>query len=206
MENILDIYKRPYDARFPVVCMDELNKQLVSETRQPLPVRPGAPARYDYEYRREGIANAFILFEPLGNWRTITIHAQRTHREWAWVVKDLVDVHFPHAERITVVLDNLNTHVGASLYKVFAPAEARRLLDKLDLQYTPTHGSWLNMAEIEWSVFGRQCLTRRIGDGATFQRLATHWSNQRNHSKATVTWQFTTADARIKLKRLYPTI
>lgn len=206
METILDIYKRPYAARFPVVCLDELNKQLVSETRQPLPVAPGHPARYDYEYRRAGVANAFILFEPLGNWRTITIQTQRTHREWAWVVKDLVDVHCAEAERITLVLDQLNTHVGASLYKVFAPAEARRLLDKLDIQYTPKHGSWLNMAEIELSVFSRQCLNRRIGDEPTFQRLATLWSNQRNRSGATVDWQFTTADARTRLKHLYPVI
>lgn len=206
MENVLDIYKRPYDARFPVVCMDELNKQLVSETRLPLPVQPGAPARYDYEYRREGVANAFILFEPLGNWRTLKVYARRTHREWALVVKDLVDVHYPHAERITLVLDHLNTHVGASLYKVFAPAEARRLLDKLDLQYTPTHGSWLNMAEIEFSVFSRQCLTGRIGDCSTFQGVATRWSNERNRSGATVVWHFTTDDARIRLKSLYPTI
>ena len=206
METILDIYKRPYDPRFPVLCLDELNKQLVSETRQPLPVRLGHPARYDFEYKREGVANAFILFEPLANWRSITIHAQRTHREWALVVKDLVDVHCPAAERITLVVDQLNTHVGASLYKVFEPAEARRLLDKLDLQYTPKHGSWLNMAEIELSVFSRQCLNRRIGNATIFQRLATAWSNQRNCSGATVLWQFTTADARIKLKYLYPVI
>ena len=206
METILDIYKRPHDSRFPVVCLDELNKQLVSETRLPLPVTPGHPARYDYEYRREGVANAFILFEPLGNWRSLAIHAQRTHREWAFVVKDLVDEHFPEAERITLVLDQLNTHVGASLYKVFEPAEARRLLDKLDLQYTPKHGSWLNMAEIELSVFSRQCLHRRIPDCNTFQRLATIWSSQRNRSGATVDWRFTTADARIKLRHLYPVI
>ncbi|MCA1553019.1 MAG: IS630 family transposase [Chloroflexi bacterium] len=206
METILDIYKRQYQARLPVVCLDELNKQLVSETREPLPVRPGQPARYDYEYQREGVVNAFILFEPLGNWRNITIHAQRTHREWALVVKDLVDVHFPAAERITLVLDHLNTHVGASLYKVLAPSEARRLLDKLDLQYTPTHGSWLNMAEIELSVFSRQCLNRRIADRTIFQRVATTWSNRRNDVQSTVDWQFTTADARIKLKHLYPTI
>lgn len=206
MESVLDVYKRPYDPRFPVVCMDELNKQLVRETREPLPVQPGQPARYDYEYRRAGVANAFILFEPLGNWRSITVHAQRTHREWAQTIKDLVDVHYPHAERITLVLDNLNTHVGASLYKVFAPAEARRLLDKLDLQYTPKHGSWLNMAEIELSVYARQCLARRMGDIQTFQRLTTAWCNQRNAVEATVVWQFTTADARIKLKSLYPVI
>ena len=206
METVLDIYKRPYDTRFPVVCMDELNKQLVSETRQPLAVKPGQPARYDYEYQREGVANAFIFFEPLVNWRSISIHAQRTHREWALVVKTLVDVHFPAAERITLVLDQLNTHVGASLYKVFAASEARRLLDKLDLQHTPKHGSWLNMAEIELSAFSRQCLQRRIGTSTAFQQSASLWSNQRNSSDATVDWQFTTADARIKLKHLYPVI
>lgn len=154
----------------------------------------------------EGVADAFIVFEPLANWRSGTIHAQRTHREWALVVKDLVDVRCPAAERITLVVDQLNTHVGASLYKVFEPAEARRRLDKLDLQYTPKHGSRLNMAEIELSVFSRQCLHRRIGDGTIFQRVATAWSNQRNRSGATVLWQFTTADARIKLKSLYPAI
>jgi DDE superfamily endonuclease len=206
METILDIYTRPHDPRFPVLCMDELNKQMVSETRQPLPVVPGHPARYDYEYQRAGVANAFILFEPLGNWRTVAIRPQRTHREWALLMKDLVEVHYPKAKRITLVLDQLNTHVGASLYKVFEPAEARRLLDKLDLQYTPKHGSWLNMAEIELSVFSRQCLNRRIADDTTFQRLATIWSNQRNRSGATVNWRFTTADARIKLKHLYPVI
>lgn len=206
METILDIYTRPYDPRFPVLCMDELNKQLVSETRQPLPVTPGHPARYDYEYQREGVANAFILFEPLANWRSVSIRSQRTHREWALLMKDLVDVHCSAAERITLVLDQLNTHVGASLYKVFEPAEARRILDKLDLQYTPKHGSWLNMAEIELSAFSRQCLNRRIADDTIFQRLATIWSNQRNRSGATVDWRFTTADARIKLKHLYPVI
>jgi hypothetical protein len=206
METFLDIYTRPHDPRFPVLCMDELNKQMVSETRQPLPVVPGHPARYDYKYQRAGVANAFILFEPLGNWRTVAIRPQRTHREWALLMKDLVDVHYPRAERITLVLDQLNTQVGASLYKVFEPAEARRLLDKLDLQYTPKHGSWLNMAEIELSVFSRQCLNRRIADDTTFQRLATIWSNQRNRSGATVNWRFTTADARIKLNHLYPVI
>lgn len=170
METILDIYKRPYDAQYPVVCMDELNKQLVSETRQPLPASPGKPARYDFEYKREGVANAFICFEPLGNRRTITIRAQRTHREWAELMKDLVDRHYPAATRITVVLDNLNTHTGASLYKVFPPAEARRMLDRLDLQYTPKHGSWLNMAEIELSAFCRQCLNRRIADSTILDR------------------------------------
>jgi hypothetical protein len=204
METVLALYSRPYDGQYPVVCMDELNKQLVSETRQPLPARPGKPARYDFEYRRAGVANAFILFEPLGNRRTLTIQAQRTHREWALFMKDLVDVHYPSAKRITLVLDNLNIHTGASLYKVFAPAEARRILDKLDLHYTPKHGSWLNMAEIELSVFSRQCLNRRIADSAQFQDTATVWSNARNNRKATVVWQFTAADARIKLKHLYP--
>jgi DDE superfamily endonuclease len=204
METILDIYKRPYDAQYPVVCMDELNKQLVSETRQPLPAIPGKPARYDFEYKRAGVANAFICFEPLGNRRMLTIRAQRTHREWAELMQELVDVHYATATRITVVLDNLNTHTGASLYKVFAPAEARRILDRLDLQYTPKHGSWLNMAEIELSVFSRQCLNRRIADSTIFQHAATCWSNARNTRGATVSWQFTTADARVKLKHLYP--
>ena len=206
METILDIYKRPYDAEYPVVCMDELNKQLVSETRQPLAAIPGKPARYDFEYKREGVANAFICFEPLGNRRTITIRAQRTHREWAELMQELVDVHYATAKRITVVLDNLNTHTGASLYKVFPPAEARRILERLDLQYTPKHGSWLNMAEIELSVFCRQCLNRRIPDSTIFQQIGTNWSDGRNDRAATVSWQFTTADARVKLKHLYPVI
>jgi len=206
MEAILDIYQRPYDAAHPIVCMDELNKQLVSETRQPLPAIPGKAARYDFEYKREGVANAFIFFEPLGNRRRITIRAQRTHREWALLIKELVDVHYATAKRITLILDNLNTHTGASLYKVFPPAEARRILERLDLQYTPKHGSWLNMAEIELSVFCRQCLTARIPNMTMFQQLGTGWSDGRNDCGATVTWQFTTADARVKLKHLYPVI
>ena len=206
METILDIYKRPYQPQFPVVCMDELNKQLVSETRQPLPLEPGQPLRYDYEYRREGVANAFICFEPLSNWRTIVIRSQRTHREWAYLMRDVVDVFYPHAERITVVLDQLNTHTGASWYKVFEPAEARRILNKLDLQYTPKHGSWLNMAEIEFSSFTRQCLQARIATEASLQHIASTWTTRRNDQRATVHWRFTTADARIKLKHLYPVI
>jgi hypothetical protein len=206
METILDVYTRPYDALHPVVCMDELNQQLVSETRQPLPAIPGKPVHYDFEYKREGVANAFICFEPLRQWRTIDIRAQRTHREWAELMKALVAVHYPNAICITVVLDNLNTHTGASLYKVFPPAEARRILAKLDLRYTPKHGSWLNMAEIELSAFARQVLNRRIATATDLQRRATLWTAARNTQKATVYWQFTTVDARIKLKHLYPSL
>lgn len=204
MEDVLEVYTRPEDPQHPLVCMDELSKQLVSETRVPLPLRPGQPRRYDYEYRRAGVCNVFLVFAPLLGQRWVTVTAQRTYQDWAYLMRDLVDVRFPDAERVTVVLDNLNTHVGGALYETFEPAEAKRILDKLELHYTPTHGSWLNMAEIELRVLNGQCLDRRIGDVRGVERESAAWETERNAAEATVNWRFTTAEARIKLKRLYP--
>ncbi len=204
MEDVLEVYKRPYESSQPVVCMDEISKQLVSETRQPLPAQPGQAQRYDYEYRREGVCNLFMFFEPLRGWRHLKVTQRRTRQDWARAMKELVDVYYPDAECITVVLDNLNTHTGASLYETFEPAEARRIWERLDLHYTPKHGSWLNMAEIELSVFARQCLNRRIPDQDILQHEVAALEAQRNRSPSAVNWRFTTADARIKLKRLYP--
>jgi DDE superfamily endonuclease len=204
MEDILELYAEPYDPRYPVVCFDEKLHQLVSEVRQPLPAVPGKPGRYDYEYRREGTCNLFMFFQPLRGWRHIKVTERRTARDFAQCMRDLVDVHFPRAALISVVLDNLNTHTPAALYETFAPAEARRILRKLDLRYTPKHGSWLNMAEVEFAVVSTQCLDRRVGDQATLGRMLGAWEARRNAAKATVSWRFTTAKARHKLKRLYP--
>ena len=206
MEDVLEVYKRPYESSQPVVCMDEISKQLVSETRQPLPAQPGQAQRYDYEYRREGVRNLFMFFEPLRGWRHLKVTQRRTRQDWAWAMKELVDVYYPDAQRITVVLDNLNTHTGASLYETFEPAEARRIWERLELHYTPKHGSWLNMAEIELSVFARQCLNRRIPDEHTLRQEVAALEAERNRSSSAVNWRFTTADARIKLKKLYPVI
>jgi hypothetical protein len=204
MEDLLDLYAEPYDRRYPLVCFDEKLYQMVSETRQALPVRPGQPRRYDYEYRREGTCNLFMCFEPLRGWRHVEVTPRRTAHDFAACMKDLVDVHFPEAAVISVVLDNLNTHSPAALYATFPPAEACRILRKLDLHYTPKHGSWLNMAEIELAVLSTQCLAPRLRDHATVQRTIAAWEHDRNATQATVTWQFTTAKARRKLKRLYP--
>jgi hypothetical protein len=204
MEDILDLYAEPYDRRYPLVCFDEKLCQLVSETRQALPVRPGQPRRYDYEYRREGTCNLFVCFEPLRGWRHVEVTDRRTAHDFAACMKELVDVHFPKAAVISVVLDNLNTHTPAALYATFRPAEACRILRKLDFHYTPKHGSWLNMAEIELAALSTQCLDQRLGDHATVRRTITAWERARNAAKASVNWQFTTAKARRKLKRLYP--
>lgn len=204
MEDILELYAEPYYPRYPVVCFDEKLYQLVSEVRQPLPAVPGKPGRYDYEDRREGTGNLFIFFQPLRGWRHIKVTERRTARDFAQCMRELVDVHFPRAALISVVLDNLNTHTPAALYETFAPAEARRILRKLDLRYTPKHGSWLNMAEVEFAVVSTQCLDRRVGDHATLGRMIGAWEARRNAAEATVTWRFTTAKARHKLKRLYP--
>ena len=206
MEDVLDVYHRPYDPNFPVVCFDESSKQLVAEKRKSVPTAPGQIERYDYEYQRNGVRNLFLFFSPLVSWRHIKITQQRTHRDWANCMKDLVDVHFPEATRIRLIQDNLNTHNPVFLYEVFEPTEAKRILDKLEFHFTPKHGSWLNMAEIEFSVLSRQCLNRRIGDEASLVQEINSWVNNRNHSQATVNWQFTTDDARIKLKKLYPSI
>jgi hypothetical protein len=204
MEDVLDLYAEPYDPRYPVVCFDERLYQLVSEVRQPLPLQPGHPRRYDYEYRREGTCNLFMYFQPLQGWRHVEITARRTAQDFAYCMKALVDVHFPAAVLISVVLDNLNTHTPAALYATFPPAEACRILRKLDFHHTPKHGSWLNMAEVELAVLSTQCLGQRLGDQAIVRRTVAAWETGRNAVKATVNWQFTTAKARRKLKRLYP--
>jgi len=204
MEDVLAVYQRPYDPRFPQVCMDEASKQLLTQVTTPQPLAPGHPEREDYEYVRGGTANLFILCEPLRGWRHLTVTARRTRADWADCIKELADVHYPDAEKIVLVMDNLNTHTPASLYDAFPPAEARRIAERLEIHYTPKHGSWLNIAEIELSVLGRQCLDRRIADAATLIREVGAWEEGRNGADAVVNWRFTTADARIKLKHLYP--
>ena len=204
MEDVLDVYARPYDATRPMVCMDETNKQLLEEVREPLPMKPGQPARSDNEYRREGVANLFMFFEPLAGWRRVNVTDRRTRHDWAEAMRELADVHYPHAEKIVVVLDNLNTHDAASFYEAFSAPEAHRLAHRFEFHYTPKHGSWLNMAEIELSVLGRQCLDRRIPDKQALSAEVSAWEAKRNHDAVKVDWQFTTDDARIKLKHLYP--
>ena len=204
MEDLLEVYRRPVDPRRPVVCMDEMPYQLISETRTPQPLKRKHARRYDYEYKREGVVNLFLAFAPLLGQRYVCVTAHRTAVDWAHFIRYLVDELFPEADCIVLVLDNLNTHVGGALYEAFPPDEARRLLRKLELHYTPKHGSWLNMAEVEFSVLSRQCLDRRIETQKGLARQVTAWVNARNASGATVHWQFTTAEARIKLKRLYP--
>jgi DDE superfamily endonuclease len=206
MEDVLEVYTRPHDPKRPLVCMDETSKQLIGETRLPLPLRAGRPRRYDYEYTRKGVSNLFILFEPLAGRRQVKVTDQRTSRDWAELMRELVDEHYPQAEVITLVLDNLNTHTTASLYEAFAPEEARRIAQRLELHHTPKHGSWLNMAEIELSVLTQQCLGRRIPDKAILEREVAAWVVERNQSGATVDWRFTNGDARIKLKKLYPSM
>jgi hypothetical protein len=206
MEDVLEVYHRPHDPRRPLVCFDEGTKQQIKETRLPVPGQPGYTAKYDYEYERNGTSNLFMFFAPLDAWRHVKVTDRRTMIDWAHCMRDLVDVHFPQADRIVVVMDNLNTHKLASLYEAFPPAEARRIAEKLEIHYTPKHGSWLNMAEIELSVLSRQCLNRRIPDQPALIHETVAWEAQRNAAASTVNWRFTTADARIKLKRLYPTI
>jgi hypothetical protein len=201
-----EVYRRPLNPRRPLVCMDEMPYQLVSETRAPQPLRRSRARRYDYEYKREGVANIFMVFAPLLGQRWGRVTQRRTRKDWAYLIRDLVDVCFPDAERIVLVMDNLNTHVGGALYEAFPPAQARRILNKLEIHYTPKHDSWLNMAEIELSVLSRQCLDRRIGTLRLLERDVAAWTQARNARATTVDWQFTTADARIKLKRLYPVL
>jgi hypothetical protein len=204
MEDVLEVYGRPYDRRFPQVCLDEKSKQLVAEVREPLAASPGRPARRDYEYEREGTANLFIVSEPLAGWRHLSVTERRTKKDWALCVKELVDLHYPQAERIVLVMDNLNTHTPAALYEAFSPAEARRIASKLEIHHTPKHGSWLNMAEIELSVLARQCLDRRIPDQGTLAEEVGAWESERNAHDSSIDWRLTTEQARIKLKRLYP--
>jgi hypothetical protein len=204
MEDVLDLYAEPYDMRRPQVCFDESPGQLISETRQPLPVRPGQPARYDYAYRREGTANLFLFVQPLHGWRHVNVTARRTKYDFALQMQKWVDVHFPEADVIRLVVDNLNTHTPAALYETFAPAEARRITRKLEWHYTPQHGSWLNMAECAFAVLTEQCLDRRIPHITTLCQEITAWQAARNHHHTRINWRFNTTDARITLKRLYP--
>ena len=204
MEDVLDVYTRPYDPQRPQVCMDETSKQLVGETQVPVSAAPGRPARHDYEYVRNGVANLFMFCEPLAGKRRVKVTERRTRIEWAHAVRELVDEGYPQADKIVLVMDQLNTHGPASLYEAFPPAEAKRIADKLEIHHTPKHGSWLNMAEIELGVLGRQCLDRRMGDAEMLRREVGAWELDRNEHTAKVNWRFTAADARIKLKRLYP--
>lgn len=206
LEDVLDVYARPVDPLRPMVCVDELHTQLIGETRVPIAAKAGQVERFDYAYVRNGTANIFIAFEPLSAHRLTQVTERRTRVDFAEWVRDLANVHYPTAEVIVLILDNLNTHSIASLYEAFAPEEARRLARKLEIHYTPKHGSWLNMAEIELSALSRQGLDRRIEDKATLDTQVAAWTTQRNAVGKTVTWRFTTADARIKLRRLYPSI
>jgi len=206
MEGVLEVYARPYDPKRPVVCCDEASKQLLADVQPPLPPAPGRPARVDYEYERQGTANLFMAFEPLAGRRHVEVTARRTKADFARLLRRVADEWYPDAEAVTVVVDNLNTHKPAVLYEVFEPAEARRIIGRLQFVYTPKHASWLNMAEIELSVLARQCLDRRIPDQQALAREVTAWEADRNAAVVRVDWQFTTADARVKLKRLYPII
>ena len=206
MEDVLEVYSRPYDAHRPLICMDEASRQLLADVRPAQQARPGRPKRVDSEYRREGVRDLFLYCEPLAGRRHVRVTERRTRVDWAAGIKDLVDMRYPEAERIVLVMDNLNIHTPGSLYEAFSPAEAKRLADKLEIHNTPKHGSWLNIAEIELSVLSRQCLDRRIGDAEILTQEVAAWERERNQLQGKVNWQFTTADARIKLKRLYPTI
>lgn len=204
MEDVLDLYAQPYDPHFPQVCFDERPVQLLSEIRDPLPAKPGYKRRFDYEYHREGTCNLFMMFQPLKGWRHVKATQRRTKVDFARCMQELVDVHFPEALCIRVVLDNLNTHTLAALYETFEPDEARRIARKLEFHFTATHGSWLNMVEIELSVLSRQCLQQRIPDRDTLQAQVSAWAARRNSQQATVDWRFSVGDARTKLASLYP--
>jgi hypothetical protein len=205
MEMVLDVYKRPFDLRYPVVCMDESPKQLIAETKIPIPASPGQPARHDYEYRRCGVCNIFMVCEPLAGKRMVKTTERKTRRDWACFLEEIAD-QYKEAEKITLVMDNLNTHTPGSFYETFQPGKAKALWDRFEFVYTPKHGSWLNMAEIELNVLTGQCLNRRIDDIAVVGKEARAWQEYRNNKNAKVNWQFTTKDARIKLFRLYPTL
>jgi DDE superfamily endonuclease len=204
MEDVLELYEQSYDPQRPVVCMDETSKQLVGETRTAIPARPGQPRRLDYEYERRGTADVFMFTEPLRNWRSAEVTTTRTRIDWALQIKNLIDVHYPSATTIRLVMDNLNTHSFASLYEAFPPEEARRIAAKIEIHYTPKHGSWLNIAEIELRALTGQCMNRRIPDEAKLRTEVRAWMHQRNASGARVDWQFKSKDARIHLKHLYP--
>lgn len=206
MEDVLDAYQRSYAENEVLVCMDETSKQQVKETRTPLPASPGEAERFDYEYERNGVSNLFMLFAPLEGWRHVKVTDRHTKVDWAQLIKELVDEHYPEKEKIILVMDNLNTHKLGSLYEAFEPAQAHRIAERLEIHYTPKHGSWLDMAEIEIGVMARQCLNRRIPDQQTLKDEINAWHNARNHKAIRVDWRFTTEDARIKLKSLYPSV
>lgn len=206
MEDVLDLYKRPHNPDEPLICMDETSKQLIRETRLPILVKPGQPARFDYEYCRNGVCNIFMFYEPLGGKRFVSVTDRRTKIDWAWQIKELLEIHYPDVRKVVLVMDNLNTHTGASLYEAFPPEEARKLLNRLEIHHTPKHGSWLNIAEIELRILTSQCLNRRIPNKDSLVREIAQWQSKRNIVKSTVDWRFTSQDARIKLKRLYPTL
>jgi len=206
MEDVLDVYKSPYDSKRPQICFDERPKQLVADVREPISAYPGRSARYDYEYKRNGVANLFMIFEPLAGKRYVKVTARRTKKDWSECMRELVDDIYADAERIVLVMDNLNTHKKSSLYDSFAPSEAKRIADKLDIHYTPKHGSWLNMAEIELSVMSRQCLGERMDNVQHLAKKVLLWQRRRNCKEAKVDWRFRTDDARMKLKKLYPSI
>jgi hypothetical protein len=205
MEDVLDVYERPYDPRRPVLCMDETSLQLLGDLRAPLPVRPGRVGREDYEYERAGVCNLFLAVDPLGGWRSVAVTARRTRQDWATFMREVARA-YPDAERIVLVLDNLNTHGPASFYEAFPAAEAHALARRFEVHHTPTHGSWLNIAEIELSVLSRQCLDRRLPDRDALTAEVAAWTARRNAAPGSIDWRFTTADARIKLKRLYPAL
>jgi len=206
MEDVLDVYTRPHDPTRPLVCLDETSKQLVAETRTPRTMQPGRPARHDYEYKRNGTANMFMLFAPLEGWRHVEITERRTAVDYAKILRDLADIHFPMAEKIVLMQDNLNTHTPAALYEAFEPVEARRIVERFEWHYTPRHGSWLNLAESELAVLSNQCLNRRIPERVILACEVSAWCDHRNIHNAKANWHFTTADARVKLKSLYPAI
>jgi hypothetical protein len=206
LEDVLEVYHRPYDKQKPLVCLDEASKQLIGEAVLPIPASPGQLERFDYEYVRNGTANLFMISEPLAGWRAVLVTERRTAKDFAEVVRWLVEDVYTDADKVVLVLDNLNTHKPASLYEAFPPERAREIIERLEIHYTPKHGSWLNMAEIELSVLSGQCLDRRIGDVEELRREILTWEEERNGRQIGVNWQFTTADARIKLRKLYPVI
>ena len=206
MEDVLEVYKRPYNPEEPLVCMDETSKQLTKEIRQTVAAKCGRPTRIDCEYERNGVSNLFMFYEPFGGKRYVSVTDHRKKIDWAFQIKELLDYHYPHAKKVVLVMDNLNTHAGGSLYEAFPPQEAKRLLDRLEIHYTPKHGSWLNIAEIELRILSTQCLNRRIADKHTLEHEVAQWQNQRNFLKAKIDWRFSSNDARIKLNRLYPTL
>ena len=206
MEDVLSVYLRPYDKQRPVICFDESSKQQIQETIDSLPVRPGEPMKFDSEYKRNGVSNLFMIFEPLRGWRHVKVTDSRTAIDFAYCIEEIVDIHYPDADKIILVMDNLNTHAEASLYKAFKPEKAFRIAQKLEIHYTPKHGSWLNMAEIEFSALSRQCLNRRIPNQKAIIREIKAWEGVRNESSVKCKWQFSTEDARVKLHKLYPVV